>query len=552
MNGPGKKNNYFFFAVLLVACGSKQREQALQRIDSPVAKERVAAVRGLDGNDDASWAALVKAARDGSAAVRTEAAASMARSSRGEAADAIASLLRDPDDSVRLAAARALSQKCGERGEAYLRIAFARSDAQVRGQLIESLQACGKPPEDTLAREEAERRRKALALLENPIAAQRARGAHELGLLGREQDHAPLLKLLDDRDGVAVAAAARALGDCGAAEAVPRILPLLDEGGEVAAAAAEALLALHATDAARPQLRKLATADADEALPAALALGPDCAAALQARSARAAPILAQDCPAAPFVRALAGAPNRDALVEALLQAQGPAPELDQTLTQLLRKGDTDPRYPQLALRYHAGGRALVEALQREQAQRAKQIAQQKPPPEADSAAEIAKNAASGTPDKERYAQLMARLKERQGKEEVRSSAAARLDVLLHGTGETDRRDFIAGALRAVQALQAPGAAKVAMAFAQDPDARIAAAARGEPEPETRKPAPVAPLEARVALWSDDGGARARACAATAGSQDASVLQARGALAKADPERRVRAACAAANETQPAK
>ncbi len=399
MTGLGEKNNYFFFAALatlLWGCGSKQRDQALQRAASPVAKERAAAVRALDGNDEASWLTLVKAARDGAPAVRIEAAAAMARSRREEAPDALAPLLRDPDDAVRIAAARALSQRCGERTEAYLRMAFARSDAQVRSQVIEALRACGKTAEDTLGREEAELRRKAAALLANPAAAQRARGARELGLLCREEDHGPLLALLDDRDGVAAAAAARALGDCGASEAAPRLVALLGEGGEVAAAAAEALLALHAAEAARPQLRKLAVADGDEALSAAVALGRDCETALHARSAKAAAVLAQGCP---------------------------AKDVERVVAQFLRKGETDVVIPQLALRSQVGGPALVEALRREQAARAKRIAERQPPPEADSAAEIAKAGVPDAPEKERYAQLMARLQERQGAQQARSSAS---------------------------------------------------------------------------------------------------------------------------------
>ncbi|HUJ25498.1 MAG TPA: HEAT repeat domain-containing protein, partial [Myxococcales bacterium] len=225
-------------------------------MNSPAARERAAAVRTLDPNDDAGYSALTRAVHDGAAPVRVEVAAALARSKRAEATDALATLLRDADDPVRIAAAKALGQRCGERGEAYLRMAFARSGAAVRARVVEALEACGKPPQDTLGREEAELRRKAMKLLDDPAAAQRARGAHELGLLCREQDQPPLLKLLDDADGVAVAAAERALGDCGVQAAVPRVVKLLDEGGEVGAAGAEALQALGVAGQAKPQLRR--------------------------------------------------------------------------------------------------------------------------------------------------------------------------------------------------------------------------------------------------------------------------------------------------------
>jgi hypothetical protein len=506
------KKKLFFFFLALVGCESKQQKLALRQVNSPVARERAAAVRAMNPDDDESWLALVKAARDGAPQVRSEAATAMGRAARAEAAEGIAPLLHDPDDSVRLAAARALSQKCGERGDAYLRMAFSRSDAEVRAQIIDSLRICGKTPEETLAKEEAERRRKAMKLLDDPAAAQRARGAHELGLLCREQDQQPLLGLLADRDGVAVAAAARALGDCGVAAAAPQLTSLLDEGGEIAAAAAEALLALRATDAARPRLRKLAVSDSDEALPAAIALGPDCAAAKEAESLKAAAVLLEGCPAT---------------------------DAESLISRLLRKGATDPLIPELALRHHAGGPALVDALRREQAARAKAIQQRKPPPENDSAAEIAK---ATPPGKDRYAQLMARLRERQAAADARDAASARIDTLLRGD---DRDDFIAAALRAALQLHAPGIEKVAAAFKTDPDAAIAAAARGEPELAPKKQRESMQVESRIAIWSDDGAARAKAC----GSADP---QLRRLLASADPERRVRVACSDTNETQPRK
>jgi hypothetical protein len=48
----------------------------------------------------------------------------------------------------------------------------------------------------------------------------------------------------------------------------------------------------------------------------------------------------------------------------------------------------------------------------------------------------------------------------------------------------------------------------------------------------------------MAIWSDDGAARAQACAAA----DPSLDDARRLLAASDPERRVRLACASTNET----
>src|SRR5207237_10409802 len=257
-----------------------------------------------------------------------------------------------------------------------------------------------------------------------------------------------------------------------------------------------------------------------------------------------------DCPAAPFAHALLDAKDPGPLYEALLQARAPASGLDKALSQRLRKNESDPRIPQLAAKYRVAGTALVERLRREQAARARQLGQRQPPADEDSAAESAKSAAPPAPDKERYAQLMSRLHERQGAEEKRSSAAAQIDALLRAGGESDRRDFIAAALRAASALRAPGAGKVAASFSQDPDSAIAAAARGEPLSAMKKPPASATLDAHTALWSADGATRAEACAATRGDRAEAAV--RAALAKADPERRVRLACSAANETEPGK
>ena len=544
--------------LLLPGCGDKQRDEALARLTSKSARQRAEAVRALGkSSGDETWAALSRAVRDGSPAVRAETAAALANAKREEAPDAISPLLRDPDDAVRIAAVHALGTRCGERTAAYLRLAFAHSDASVRAQIAAALQRCGVDLAQTLRREEIERRRKAMDELASPFAAVRARGARELGLLGRDEDRARLFALTDDRDGVVVAAAARALGESGAQEAAPRLRALLGEGGEVAAASAEALLALGpaAVAPARPKLLELAAGAGDEALPAAVAASagqkPEpalCAAALAARVAQAAAVLVAGCPAAPFAQALGKSRQgqREPLFEALLRSEPPAPLLDGALTRLLRDGESDPRLPRLALRFSASGPALLEVLRREQAARAIELQQARRKAEADdgSAAGIARTPAGGAPDQERYARLMGLLTERASAGTAKASASVRLEALLHGAREPDRRDFVAEALRAVRALKVPGQGKVAAQFSSDPDAVISAAARGDPPPAREAPAPRPAPDPRISLWSDDGAVRARGCLAA----DPSLAATRTLLAASDPERRVRDACATTNET----
>ena len=539
--------------VVGLGCGDKKRDEAVARLSSPNAKQRAEAVRALGrSSDDESWAALLRAVRDGSPAVRVETAAALAAVKREEAPDAIAPLLRDPDDSVRVAAVHALGGRCGEKTAAYLRLAFTRSGAAVRGEIAGALQGCGVDPAQTLLREENERRLKAQGELRNPSAAVRAQGARELGLLGRAEDRARLATLLDERDGVVVAAAVRALGESGAQDAAARIRALLGEGGEVAAAAAEALLALGpaAVGPARQELLALAAGAGDEALPAAVAASAGqradaalCAAALAAQEARAAAVLAAGCPAAPLAQALGGAKKRDPLLEALLRSEPPAPALDAVLTRLLRQGDSDPRLPRLALRFSAAGPALLNVLRHEQAARARELQQARRRSSDDdgSAAEIARTPAPGAPDRERYTRLMGLLNERAGAESGKASAAARLEALLHGAAESDPREFVAQSLRALRALRVPGGASVLAAFASDPDPVVSSAARGDPPATPPAPPAAAPASS---LWSDDGAVRARACAGA----DPALAATRTLLAAADPERRVRDACALTNET----
>ncbi|MCA1826936.1 MAG: HEAT repeat domain-containing protein [Myxococcales bacterium] len=542
--------------AIALACGSKEKAVALRDLTSASAKQRAQGVKSLEklhASDDESWAALTRAARDGAAPVRAGTAAAMAATRRDDAPDAISALLRDPDDSVRIAAARALATRCNDRATAYLGLAFGHSDAAVRAEVVQALQTCGVKPEHLLAREESERRRKAIESSVDAIPAIRARGARELGLLGRDEDRKRLLALLGDRDGVVVAAAARALGDAGALDAAPRLQALLAEKGEIASAAAEALFALgpKAIDPARPALEKLAVLESDESLPAAAALaspGQFCADALAAQNAQAASMLAEGCPAAPFAKALGTAKKRDPLYESLLRAQGEAPGLDAALARFLKAGDADARIPRIAERYRAAGPALVAALEHEQAVRAKGLAEKRTEPDEGSAAEIAKTPAGNVPNRERYARLMALLQERAGAESAKASAAVRLNALLHGDAAADKRGFIAGALRAALAMKAPRAEQIAAKFVQDPDPFVAAAARGELEAAPGSPPAKPPLEARLALWSDDAAVRGRACA-TAGPD---LAETRRLLAAADPERRVRDACSSTNETAPAK
>jgi HEAT repeat protein len=609
-----------------LACQPKGRAEAQQRLSAASPRDRAAGVSALARiaapSDDEAWGLLVAAAHDGSALVRTAAAGALLAVPREDTLDAVGGLLRDPEDAVRLAAAQALGAHCSERGGAYLRLAFSRSDAKVRAALAEALGRCGTSLAQVLAKQEAGQRLAAHKLLEAPGGAQRARGALQLGRLGRDEDVAALLPLLDDRDGAVVAAAAEALGEAGAQAAAPRLAKLLDEQGEVAGAAAEGLRALGQVGPSRAALAQVAARDSDESEAAALALGPDCEAALHALRPRAAALLARDCPAAPLVRRLealvrasakpegatrrgrasaeaasdarpqtasgartksaSGARTEDAstedastedastedastevavrepaglsaALEALLVARGPAPEAAPALSALLAAREPDPRACRAAelLQVSGAGPALVALVRRERAaleeERSRAVVHRE---DDDAAAEVnAQAARAATPAREKYDKLMAKIAQHQGTVETKASAQDQLAALLRGGADAaeGRRALLIAALHAARALHAPGAEAAALALAADPDLRIAAAARGEETaPPALSPAPDA-VALRAALFSDDGRDRAAACEALAAQHDQASEPTRRALGS-DPERRVRLACAGANET----
>ncbi len=556
------------------ACGqSRERANASQRLSAASPRDRAEAVvelaRVAAPADDEAWALLVIAAHDGSGKVRAAAASALLTVLRDDTLDAAGGLLRDPDDAVRIAAAQAFGAHCSERGGAYLRLAFARSDARVRAVLAEALSRCGTSLQQTLAREETALRVTAQKLLAAQGGAQRARGIAQLGRLGRDQDVAALLPLLTDRDGTVVAAAAEALGEADAQAAAPQLSELLTEQGEVAGAAAEGLRALGQVEPYRGALAQVAARDSDEAEAAARALGPDCEAALHALRPKAAALLARDCPATRLLQRLdalvrAGSKSAVALsgtraaalsaaLEALLVARGPAPGAAALLSTLLRAAEPDPRACRAAelLRVNGAGPALVALVRRERfALEDERKHAQTRAEDDDATAEVSAQAARAKePAREKYDKLMAKIAQRQVVADSKTSAQDQLASLLRGGADVEagRRALLIAALQAARALHAPRAESEAQELAADPDRLIAAAARGEETAAT--PPSLAPdlTALRAALWSDDGHERAAACAALTARHDAGSEATRRALGS-DPERRVRVACGSANET----
>ncbi|MBS2024522.1 MAG: HEAT repeat domain-containing protein [Deltaproteobacteria bacterium] len=308
-------------AVAVAAGCENDRSRAISKLTGKSPKERAEGVRELGKQlgprEDDLWRVLVNATRDAAKEVRVAAAETLRLAPqraedelpRADADDALAALLADPDDEVRIAAAGSLGEHCGTRPVAYLHGAMTRSDVLVRLGIVEALHKCKLSDEEILTHAAGERRRNARVRLESEVSGLRVWGTRELGLLGTPDDLATLVPLIDDKDGQVAAAAIAGLGAAGAPGIAPRLVKLVsDPAPAVAAAAAQAVLDLgpEAVKAARPALERQVLTSEDPALPSALALvsiaGPGelCGLARQATLKPVAAALARGCPPGPF------------------------------------------------------------------------------------------------------------------------------------------------------------------------------------------------------------------------------------------------------------
>ena len=87
----------------------------------------------------------------------------------------------DLDETVRIAAAKVLGNRCNPRAIAYLHGAFGRSGPAVRVVVADSLQRCGVALDKVLAHSEEVRRMHALEKLGSTSSAWRTASTRELG-----------------------------------------------------------------------------------------------------------------------------------------------------------------------------------------------------------------------------------------------------------------------------------------------------------------------------------------------------------------------------------
>jgi hypothetical protein len=314
-----------------------------------------------------------------------------------------------------------------------------------------------------------------------------------------------------------------------------------------------------------------------------------CDRARTARSPVAAAWLARDCPPGPLGEKLARLTSAKGpldeekvaeatpLLEALLQTRAEPLSMEASLAlgrlAAAGSGSLSERAAEAVglLGARQAAPALLALVKAQRAARQKDLAAQaaaapKPTPAtpaAPAAEEGAQPAAPSPgqpadPQAEKYARLMKLVGDRTNQRALRAGASERLAALLRGDpAPVQARKLLVESLRSLLALGVPEAKAEAALLAKDPDPELAALAQAARPPTAlaptapQAPAPQQDLEAtRRALWSVSGAERAEACTQLAQLSDSASAPLRAALS-ADPEQRVRAACAANKETAPA-
>lgn len=248
---------------LLGACDF-EKDRAREALVSPEAVMRAEAVTVLGRSGDEKMAPLVAPLlRDPSARVRRNAVAALGALGPKKYLGKIGGRLRDGDLEVRLAAVRVLGDTKNKRAVKLLLPMLEAPSLLIRRAAARALERLGLTPRqqrERVARTELAYQLKRLSLEDAQL---RASAARQIGLAGRPEHQAALLKLLDDRSPLVVTEAARALGRLGGEEATAALVKLASStrptdrvaaaGGLGALGALEQLAALAAD--ASPQVR---------------------------------------------------------------------------------------------------------------------------------------------------------------------------------------------------------------------------------------------------------------------------------------------------------
>ena len=501
----GARTFLVVLALLVTAGCSGSRDQLLADLQSPRPEVRALAVKKLAEESRADDLALfTRAAKDMASIVRGEAAVALGKSQDARVVDLLGELLEDSDEDVQGKAAMALSQVKNDKAKAYLTLQYGRRGRATRQIIVQALKQANVPgamAEVVAAEAKGIWDRNLLALHEGALP-ERVGAAEELGKSGRPEAFNRLVPLVRDSQVILAAAAVRGLGDLGDKRAIPAILPLLDESfPELRESAITALMRLEDPQVI-PRLQAVAVEKSSVsplAIDALLALARQpqtdaalCLIALDAVTSEAIPVARVmrergGCPLEPIVERL----SRPATAAGGLQVViGLGPAAKDTLPKVLpylTQGDATLRALAVdaaaAIGDASAGPALRKAYDQELAsvQALRQDWVSKPLPEQYGPG-FDPSQQDTQPDKQRgekHTSLLARvraLNASKARGQGRPTVQQRVPTELVDDVEPSRLEPLAGLLRALGAVKAPGALELLKGYTGDSSVTLRTAA----------------------------------------------------------------------------
>jgi HEAT repeat protein len=502
----GARNFLVVLAFLVNAGCSGSRDQLLADLQSPRPEVRALAVKKLaeEARPD-DLALFTRAAKDMAAIVRGEAAVALGKSQDARVVDLLGELLEDSDEDVQGKAAMALSQVKNDKAKAYLTLQYGRRGRQTRQVIVQALKQANVPgamAEVVAAESKAIWDRNLLALTEGALP-ERVGAAEELGKSGRPEAFNRLLPLVRDSQVILAAAAVRGLGDLGDKRAVPAILPLLDESfPELRESAITALVRLQEPQAiARLQAVAVEkSAVSPLAIDALLDLPRQpqtdavlCAIALDAEGSEAIPVARAmrergGCPMEPLVDRLSRASTAAGGLQAVIGLGPAAKDLLPKVLPYITQGDATLRALAVDAAAAIGEVSAAPVLQKafeQELAAVKSLRQDwvtQALPERYGPGFDPSQPASGQQEKqkgEKHLTLLARVKAlnaAKARNLGRPVVQQRVPTELFDDVDSSQLEPLAGLLRALAAVKAPGALELLKGFAGDSSVTLRTAA----------------------------------------------------------------------------
>ena len=501
----GARKFLVVLALLVNAGCNGSRDQLLADLQSPRPEVRALAVKKLaeEARPD-DLALFTRAAKDMAAIVRGEAAVALGKSQDPRVVDLLGELLEDSDVDVQGNAAMALAQVKNDKAKAYLTLQYGRRGRQTRQVIVQALKQANVPgamAEVVAAESKAIWDRNLLALHEGSLP-ERVGAAEELGKSGRPEAFNRLVPLVRDSQVILAAAAVRGLGDVGDKRAVPAILPLLDESfPELRESAITALARLQEPQAV-PRLQAVAVEKSSVsplAIDALLDLPRQpqtdtalCVIALDAVPVEAIPVARVmrergGCPLPPIVERLASPGSAASGLQAVVGLGPTARDALPKVLPYLTHGDATLRALAVdavaAIGDVSAAPVLQKAFEQELAsvQSLRQDWVSKPLPEKYGPGFDPSENTDLTADKNRGAKhgnLMARVKALNAARarNLGRPTGQRVPTELFDDVESARLEPLAGLLRALGSIKAPGALELLKGFAGDTSVTLRTAA----------------------------------------------------------------------------